>query len=479
MIAYILNSTLCLLALFLIYNLLLANEKSYRFNRFYLLIALVLGLSLPSLDFFMGTNQFIVGPSENIAGIDAEKITAIKQAPTIFVTGNIFPESVEPQEFTAAVSAGTGTRFPMFTVLFFTYALISLILLSRFIYGIYSIYSRARKMDEVNLGRSKLMLSEQNIVPHSFMDAIFVNKYDYEEGMIRDQILDHEKAHINGKHTLDVLFVELLKVIFWFNPALYLFRRAILINHEFLADQKVIDKYEDVNDYQNQLLKVTENHARVNFASNLNFYLTKKRLLMMTKKRSFIRSSLKMAVLTPVVPLLILMFNTRVIDKDHLLGTYETELVADTVQVDENFSYSKWKTEDGSFFHGSNKLFDPQTGILKKESIYQDGNMIAHKSFNDFGQVWYRTVYEYENGLPVTKRTIISGDLMSEFIYPVPDNEYRGVQRYYTKDGSLQYEANFLSHSENYHGLVTEFDTEGNIIEQERYENGELIKKIK
>lgn len=479
MIAYILNSTLCLLALFLIYRLLLANEKSYRFNRAYLLVALVLGLTLPTLDFFMGTNQFIVGPSERIVGIDAQKITAIKQAPTMFVTGNIFPESVDSQEFTAAESAGTGTRFPIFTVLFLSYALISLILFSRFIYGIYSIYRQAKKLDHIDLGRTKLKLSEKNIVPHSFMDAIFVNKQDYEEGMISDQILDHEMAHINGKHTLDVLFVELLKVIFWFNPALYLFRRAILINHEFLADEKVIDKYDDVNDYQNQLLKVTENHARVNFASNLNFYLTKKRLLMMTKKRSFVRSTLKMAVLTPIVPLLILMFNTRVINKDHLLGTYETELFADTVQVDENFSYLKWKTAEGNFFHGSNKLFDPQTGILKKESIYHEGNLIAHKSYNDFGQVWFRTDYKYENGLPITKRTNISGDLMSEFIYPVPDKEYRGVQRYYTADGSLQYEANFLSHSENFHGLVTEFGTEGNIIEQERYENGELIEKIK
>jgi len=140
MIAYILNSTLCLLALFLIYRVLLANEKCYRFNRFYLLGAPVLGLTLPSLDFFMGTNQFIVAPNDDIAGIDAQQITAIKKAPTIFVTGNIFPDGAEP-EASAVVETNTSRFFPLATVLFFGYALITLILFSRYVYGIYSIYS--------------------------------------------------------------------------------------------------------------------------------------------------------------------------------------------------------------------------------------------------------------------------------------------------------------------------------------------------
>jgi len=334
-------------------------------------------------------------------------------------------------------------------------------------------------LNHVDLGTTKLKLSKRPVVPHSFMDAIFVNKHDYEKGLISDQILDHEMAHINGKHSLDVLFVELLKVIFWFNPGVYLFRRAILINHEFLADEQVLNSCEDIKEYQNQLLEVTENHTKVNFASNLNFYLTKKRLFMMTKKKSFVRSFLKIGLLAPLVPLLILLFNTRVIDKENLLGTYETRLFADTVHVDENFSYLNWKTEDGKLFNGSNKLFDPKTGILERESIYHEGNLITQKTYNDLGQKFFRTIFEYDEGFPIIKRTFISGYLMSEFIYPTPENEYQGIQRYYHKSGGLLYEAHFLSDPQNFHGLVTEFDGKGTTIEQEHYENGRLVEKIK
>lgn len=174
-------------------------------------------------------------------------------------------------------------------------------------------------------------------MPHSFLDDIFVNRADYEEGLISDQILYHEKAHVDGKHTLEVLFVKLLKVIFWFNPAVYLFRRAILINHELLADERVLRRHPDIRGYQKQLLKATENHSRVPLVSNLNFCLSRKRLVMMVRQKSWVRSSLKMGLLTPLVPLLIILFNTRVIDKDHLRGTYETPLRADTVMVDQHF----------------------------------------------------------------------------------------------------------------------------------------------
>lgn len=479
MIAYILNSTICLLALFIIYRLLLANEKCYRFNRFYLLGALVLGLALPSLDFFMGTNQFIVAPSEEIAGFDAQQITDLKKAPTILITRNLFPEFAEPH--VSQVTGTTNSSFPLYTVLFFVYAFITLFLLCRYIYGIYSIYIHAKKLDHIELGTTKLKLSDSPVVPHTFMDNIFVNKQDYENGLISEQIIEHEMAHIKGFHTLDILFVELLKIIFWFNPAFYLFRKAILINHEYLADEQVLNSFKDVKGYQNQLLEVTLNHIKVNFASNLNFYLTKKRLLMMTKSKSLVRSSLKMGLLTPLVPLLILLFNTRVIDRENLSGAYETLLLADTVQVYENFKHLKWKTEEGVLFSGSNKMFDPKTGVLKRESIYDEGNLITQRSYTGLGQVFFNTVFQYDEGLPIMKTTSISGDLFSETIFITPANDYQGIQRYWdTNNGSLLYEEKYFRSDPNYlHSLVTVFDEKGNITGQERHANGKLVEKIK
>jgi antitoxin component YwqK of YwqJK toxin-antitoxin module len=287
-------------------------------------------------------------------------------------------------------------------------------------------------------------------------------------------------AHIEGKHTLDILFVELLKVVFWFNPAVYLFDRAIKINHEFLADDRVLSETKDVTAYQDQLIKATQDHSKVNLASNLNFFLTKRRLLMMTKSKSLLSSSVKIASLTPLIPILILFYNTRVIDSNNIQGTYETKLIADTVKVDDNYAFTIMKTEEGEPFTGSNKLFDPKTGVLKKEAIFDNGLPTSVKSYNGVGQVSFRTVFEYSEGIPVKQRYYMLGQLFSEYIYPTHERDYQGVQRYWhTEEGVLQYEAHFLMDPDNFHGMVTAFDTQGSIIEQERYENGALVEKLK
>jgi antitoxin component YwqK of YwqJK toxin-antitoxin module len=201
---------------------------------------------------------------------------------------------------------------------------------------------------------------------------------------------------------------------------------------------------------------------------------------MMTKSRSPVASSIKIAALTPLIPILILLFNSRVIDRDHILGTYETQLIPDTVAVDKNYSFVQFKTVDGDLFTGSNKLFDPKTGILKKEAIFENGRPISIKSYNGIGQVSFRSVFEHTEGIPQKQSYYMLGQLFSEYIYPTPSRGYQGVQRYWhTEEGVMQYEAHFLMDPDNFHGLVTAFDTQGNIVRQERYKNGELIEKIK
>ena len=68
------------------------------------------------------------------------------------------------------------------------------------------------------------------------------------------ELIAHEKAHLDQKHTLDVLFVEILQIVFWFNPLLLFYKRAIKLNHEFLADQAVNAQFQSVKNYQNLLL---------------------------------------------------------------------------------------------------------------------------------------------------------------------------------------------------------------------------------
>jgi len=130
-----------------------------------------------------------------------------------------------------------------------------------------------------------LILVEEKILPHTFLNYIFINKNDYENRKIEGELFTHELTHVRQKHTLDVLFIEILKTIFWFNPLLIFYKKAIQLNHEFLADEKVVTSYKNVPFYQSLLLEKASWNSNFYLASNLNFLVTKKRLIMMTKPR--------------------------------------------------------------------------------------------------------------------------------------------------------------------------------------------------
>jgi hypothetical protein len=102
----------------------------------------------------------------------------------------------------------------------------------------------------VKYKNATLVLVDEKTLPHTFLNHIFVNFDDYNQRTIEDELYTHELVHVTQKHTLDILFIELLITIFWFNPLLYLYKKAIQLNHEFLADQKVVESYNNVPFYQ-------------------------------------------------------------------------------------------------------------------------------------------------------------------------------------------------------------------------------------
>jgi hypothetical protein len=100
----------------------------------------------------------------------------------------------------------------------------------------------------------------------------------------------------------------LVKTLFWFNPMVYFYKKAIQLNHEFLADEKVVQSYNNVVYYQNLLLQKSSNVETIYLASNLNFLITKKRLIMMTKSTSKELALLKKAAIVPILTGLIYLF---------------------------------------------------------------------------------------------------------------------------------------------------------------------------
>jgi len=125
------------------------------------------------------------------------------------------------------------------------------------------------------------------------------------------EIIRHEQNHLNHHHSFDIVFIELIKAVQWFNPFIHLFSRSLRAVHEYQADQECLSLGTPVNHYQKLLLNQIFK-SRIFTVSNSfsNPSLVKKRMIMMTKRRSKSLANLKLIVVVPVITVLMLTFST-------------------------------------------------------------------------------------------------------------------------------------------------------------------------
>ena len=272
MINFLLESTVSLIAFLAFYHLFLEREKMHQFNRFYLLFSIVISLIIPFISI------------EIIQEI--ENIPLATNFPILIDSGNNIPIKE------------TTNYIPI--LLWSLYIILSFVLLVRFLKNILYFKKTIQSNETVSYKNATLVLLNQETIPHTFLNYIFINKESYNNRTIENELYDHELTHVNQNHSYDILCIELLKIIFWFNPVFYFYKKAIQLNHEFLADENVVKTHNNVSFYQSLLLNTNDN-TNYYLASNLNYLVTKKRLIMMTKTTSKKMSILKKMVIAPMI----------------------------------------------------------------------------------------------------------------------------------------------------------------------------------
>ncbi|KQB38539.1 M56 family metallopeptidase [Flavobacterium aquidurense] len=287
MILYLLKSGILLLVFYAVYKLWLENEKMFHFNRAYLLASLVFSFVIP-LQIFSFQSAL------------SNKIGLVELSELVIQKNNKNLETISLNDF-------------LLILIIVVYSLGVLLLTTRFIFGLYSFYKTIKTNEVQFIKGEKIVLIDEPILPHSFWKSIFIHKNAFEDGKIPSELIAHEKAHLKQKHTLDILFIEVLQIVFWFNPLLVFYKKAIKLNHEFLADDAVNKQFGSVKSYQNLLLDFASNKNTIALASNINYLITKKRLLMMTKKESPIKIVLKVFTVGVFYTLLLFVFSTKAI----------------------------------------------------------------------------------------------------------------------------------------------------------------------
>lgn len=306
MTTYLLKSGLLLAVFFAVYKLLLENEKMFRFNRAYLIGSLIFSFIIP-LQLFSFKPLFD-------AGINTIQLDGI-----VITTGR-------------APSNESSIMQNVFFIFIYVYVVVSLALSLHFIWNLLAFFRKLRSKETHFVNGVKTILVDEAVLPHSFWNAIFINKNEFEMGKIPSELIVHEKAHLEQKHTLDILFVEVLKIVFWINPIIPFFKKAIKLNHEFLADEAVNKQFGEVSSYQNMLLNFASNKQTVALASTINYLITKKRLLMMTKKESVVKIVFKVFVVGLISSVMLFAFSSEM-SAQNLANTNEKVFTSKSAEI--------------------------------------------------------------------------------------------------------------------------------------------------
>lgn len=264
MVNFILESGISLSVFAIIYMLLLRKETFFKLNRFFLLSSVLFSVVLPFLHF-----QVFNANPVMLSEITVTPYRNLIEAVTVY--GKDLSGSIEQ----VILSANAVVLVYLAGVAFF---------LVRFLVRMLKIFLLVSRHHIQQMNGFKLVILEDDFSPFSFLNFVFISRSQQQEDSY-NKLIVHELEHVKQGHTYDVLILELLAVFQWFNPFMWMLRRAITENHEYLADQAVLNSGTK-RGYYKKLLLSQYIGGQFKIANNFNYSLIKKRIKMMSKIRS-------------------------------------------------------------------------------------------------------------------------------------------------------------------------------------------------
>ena len=263
------------------------------------------------------------------------------------------------------------------------YLLIAFLLFTYFGKNIHKVLSKTRRNEKISYYSATIILLKEKVLPHTFLRYIFINKEEFKNDNSEQYILTHELAHVKQKHSLDVLFIELLQIVFWFIPIFKFYKKAVQLNHEFLADDAVIKLHENITEYQHLLLKTTAQNNNIYLASNLNYSLTKKRLLMMTTPSCKTKILLKKIAIVPLLTGFIFAFSHKV----EAQQTKQKPQVIEVNKQEKSLSRKGMKEYSTLFNKGKKTNIYKEKDVQKMISLYEKMSRKQQNSITDIRKV--------------------------------------------------------------------------------------------
>ncbi len=355
MMAYILNYLLCSACLYIPYKLWFENMNYHVAKRIYLIACILFPFVIPFLSFSVMDAPELL---QQIPNIQHTVITHGSVGPTILTAPNL----VEQEKFDwvfVLVILGIG---------------ISVLLFTRFLKNLLQLFGLIRRNPGIPHVNFTLIVLNRKNDPFSFFNYVFVSKEDYEKD-IPKMVWDHELAHVRQLHSLDVLLVEIILIFAYWNPFNWLIKNSIQLNHEYLADEAVLNNSNSLKAYQYLLIGLEYQEKNPILSSQLNFKQLKTRLNMMNKKEKW-RNKAGMLVFSGL-----LLAGSTLLFSNKTAGSFPMETISemeDVVSANKAFQALDTVPQKGA----SKAMLDEYDKVVKELSVGKKGNNVDFSSID-------------------------------------------------------------------------------------------------
>jgi hypothetical protein len=320
----------------LIYDVFLKNETFFNWNRFYVLASAFLSIVLP----FIKIDSFK-------AVIPREYMYVLPEV----VIGN--PINNTGTEAIILKNLTTNSALFNWNYVLFLGCAIALLL---FTIKLFKLTAMAYKNPKTKFEKAFLVELKNSKHAFSFFNYIFLGSDVKIED--RQSILTHELQHVKEKHSLDLLFFEVLKILFWFNPLIYMYQKRIANLHEFIADSKAVKSSNKRSYYQNLLSQIFDTE-KVSFINPFfKQSLIKKRIIMLSKSKSNQINLAKYLLVFPMVIGMLFYTSCEAYQNNELLSSSDLEKYTYTINLNsENTDKTIAKQKAVSDFLFNNKAY--------------------------------------------------------------------------------------------------------------------------
>jgi len=302
---YLLKSSAIILIFYLFYKIFLKNDTYFKTIRWFFLAGLVLSLTLPLVTF----------------------TKYIEVVPQVTNTSFMISESSDINNS----DTNEGIFFNLYKTLTYIYVLGIIVFILQFLVQLGSLALLLIRHPIKKENGYLLVETSEAMSPFSFFNYIVYNPDHFNDDELK-QITTHEKVHVRYFHSVDSLIVQLFSIFQWFNPFIWLYRKEIQQNLEFITDEITEQRLPCKKSYQRLLLKTSAPNYKLALVNNFYNSLLKNRIHMLHKERSTNYKQLKLIFMAPVLLTFLMAFNTKSIaqttDDDKEVIEIKSEIMA-------------------------------------------------------------------------------------------------------------------------------------------------------